>query len=61
MQIVKVCECKHEEFNHNFVESDYWAVGQSCFKCHCNQFKADNLLTLEKVIGPTVSVQDVRS
>jgi hypothetical protein len=60
MQIVKICQCEHEEYEHNFDDEKTWAVGQSCFKCGCNQFRADNLLTLEKAIGPTVSVQDVR-
>ena len=60
MQIVKICQCDHEEFNHNFDEAQLWAVGQSCFKCICNQFQADNLKTLEKAIGPTVSVQNLR-
>lgn len=60
MALVKICKCDHEEFNHNFVENDYWAVGQSCFMCPCAQFVADNLKMLEKAIGPTVSVQKMR-
>ena len=60
MQIVMICQCDHEEFSHNFVEDNYWAEGQGCFKCPCTQFKADNLKSLEKAIGPTVSVQNVR-
>lgn len=60
MQIVKICKCEHEEFNHNFVEGDYWSLGQSCFKCPCNQFRPDNLLTLEKAIGSSVSVQKLQ-
>ncbi len=60
MLLVMICLCNHEEYNHNFVEGEYWAVGQSCFKCGCTQFKADNLKSLEKAIGPTVSVQNVR-
>lgn len=62
MQIVKICKCDHEEYQHNFDESNYWAVGQSCFVnyCPCNEFRPDNLRTLEKAIGPTVSVQKLR-
>jgi hypothetical protein len=60
MPIVTICKCDHEEYNHNFDENMTWAVGQSCFKCDCNQFRADNLRTLEKAIGPTVSVQKLR-
>lgn len=60
MALVRVCKCDHEEFNHNFIEGDYWAVGQSCFRCACNEFRPDNLKMLEKAIGPIVSVQKLR-
>ncbi len=60
MQIVKICQCDHEEFNHNFDERLAWQCANGCFMCLCMEFKADNLLTLEKAIGPTVSVQKLQ-
>lgn len=60
MPLVQICKCDHEEFNHNHDPNMAWAVGESCFRCTCPAFVADNLKMLEKAIGPTVSVQKLR-
>jgi len=57
--LTRICKCDHEEFNHEFDDTGIYTYN-GCFRCYCIKFVADNLKTLEKAIGPTVSVQKLR-